>query len=584
MTGARYGYQHQKARAALLAEHDVCSHCGKAVGWDEKPGVADHQPPLALHAHAEGTGCCDLIPSCATCSYKQAGAVRNLVGKMGATEITFAEPPPSPGPEDACWDAAPWLEPLREVPDDAVWPRWLTQPHPAAIGTYLDEFETYTLERAGITLRWWQRLLAATILQHDLEGQLVFPRAWWSTARQLGKSLFGRSLLLFAADVLVPRLFAGIENDGVIILSRQLLSAEQVMEPEIRWAIENGDRGWETSRSKGQKHIEAPSGSRVLIRSIKSTPGLTATALLTDEAWDVVSQEFLDAAEPTLLATGGPSWATSTSHSKATSFALNLRSEAFDQIDAPDDLCIVEWGADKRRDREDRDGWREASPSWTPARERMIAARLKAAQNGEALTEGEDPMASFDAQMLNLWPTTQMKRGRGQAFLERGAWARALVTGAAPIEHRVVAIENDFGKGLSVVVAGISSTGRIAVEGQAFSSAEEGWAFARSQTNVAHWCIGATMFHSPPARDLAPTTCSGTGHTRNGLGVVRSLIEAGELTHTGNEDLAQQVLSIRVRETGSGIVIAAGRGDLVRAMSWAVSEVNTRRDITVAVY
>ena len=41
----------------------LCWHgCGRPAT------TRDHQPPLALHAHVEGSGCCELLPACHPCN------------------------------------------------------------------------------------------------------------------------------------------------------------------------------------------------------------------------------------------------------------------------------------------------------------------------------------------------------------------------------------------------------------------------------------------------------------------------------------------------------------------------------------
>src|SRR5262245_24631144 len=70
---------------------------------------------------------------------------------------------------DPRW-AVPWLERLRRVPRDAVWPRLMTVPHPNAVDSLGAEFIGFAEKRTGRSLRWWQRLVATRLLELDAEG------------------------------------------------------------------------------------------------------------------------------------------------------------------------------------------------------------------------------------------------------------------------------------------------------------------------------------------------------------------------------------------------------------------------------
>lgn len=573
---ANYGRQHQAARANLLEDSPLCAHCGLVEAT-----VADHQPPIALHDHARGSGCCEYLPSCLACSQKQAGAVSKLVGTMGATEVVFAEPPPSPGPEDSIWDSMPWLESLREVPPDGTWPRWMSLAHPLAIGTYLDEFERFVDDRTGARLHWFQRLAAARLLEYGIDGRLVWLKWWLSIARQVGKSWLVVELLIFVTSKL-QNLSVGATETG--LTSRKLGSSEDIIEPLIRWADDQSD--WKTSKSKGGKHVELPNRNRIIIRSIDSAFGLSLGYAIVDEAWDVNAADVVEGLEPTLLSTEGQLGVTSTAHRKATSFALNLRDDGFEQLDEPSTLLVVEWAASRDRDLADVDGWREASPRWTKHRETYIADRLRQALSGQLLDPTEpDPVAAFEAQMLNRWPVRQTRKGRGEALLEPGEWATSLVTSQVPVMNRVAAIEDNYGKGLAVVVAGVSATGRIAVTARQFDSRSEGWTYAAELDDVDQYLVGGSMMGEPGARALFPLDASGTKQTRAGISVLRALLQSGELTHDGSVELAEQVVACRVRQGANGLVIvSAQRHDAVNAMSWAVGEVHRRRGQMVDIH
>src|SRR6516164_2019764 len=70
-------------------------------------------------------------------------------------------PPPPPDPvreragleaDDRCW-RVPWLRGLRRPPADAVWPRLMSVPHPAAVGSLGPGFIAWAEARSGRPLR-----------------------------------------------------------------------------------------------------------------------------------------------------------------------------------------------------------------------------------------------------------------------------------------------------------------------------------------------------------------------------------------------------------------------------------------------
>jgi hypothetical protein len=117
------------ARRALLATGPLCHEC------KVRPArVADHVPSLSEHNHALGGGCtCVLLPHCWECSSSQGGRLRarhldeqlaRISGQQQEDEIVE---PVGFDADDRAWDV-PWLDELRDVPDNATWPRLMTPP------------------------------------------------------------------------------------------------------------------------------------------------------------------------------------------------------------------------------------------------------------------------------------------------------------------------------------------------------------------------------------------------------------------------------------------------------------------------
>src|SRR5262252_1620764 len=114
----------------LVGSGVLCAHCQRNVATE-----LDHDPPLAMHRHREGTSCCRLIPSCRDCNQESGRLVWSGLWRPGQSPIGLELEPERPGLEaaDKRW-RVPWLRGLRRPPAEATWPRLMTVPHPAATG------------------------------------------------------------------------------------------------------------------------------------------------------------------------------------------------------------------------------------------------------------------------------------------------------------------------------------------------------------------------------------------------------------------------------------------------------------------
>src|SRR5262245_18802495 len=88
------GYGYQQARKQMLAEDPWCQWC-LAEGRMELATEADHQPPIALHDHVEGSGCCVLVPTCEQHRLRQVSTLNRMrLHKVRSQEV--AEPEGTP--------------------------------------------------------------------------------------------------------------------------------------------------------------------------------------------------------------------------------------------------------------------------------------------------------------------------------------------------------------------------------------------------------------------------------------------------------------------------------------------------------
>jgi hypothetical protein len=568
---------YRRNRADLLAGDPVCVHCRRRPATE-----ADHQPPLKLHAHLHGSGCCELVPSCSTCARRQ-GAI--LAGRGPAPRPAVIRPAAAPAPtvdvdgwpaDDPIW-AVPWLDDLRDVPADATWPRLMTPPHPAAVGSYGADLAAYAETRTGRPLRWWQLLYAARALEHDADGLLCWDAADLTVARQVGKSYLMREACLW-------RMHQGWRWDvqTVVHTGKDLPVCVEIQRPARRWA--RGDRFadvYKVRDANGQEQIELlADGSRWLVKAKDSVYGLTASMAVVDEAWAVPATIIEEGLVPTMVELPASQlWLVSTAHRKATALMVARRNAAVaDLADTGGDLW-VEWSAPAAAAADDEQAWRQASPHWTDRRRRMIAARLAAARSGDSDDPDEpDAMQAFTAQWLNRWPTVRRRPGHGEPLLEAGVWeacagALAVVAGAG-----IVALEENRGTGAAAAFVAGDGAGRFEVDGRACASWSDAIDLVRGFVAArpgARLLVGARMNNQLPA-DLPGrlgAQRAGTTETGRGLVLLRALAAERRIVHDGTADLDDQIARARVHNLaggGLGLVNNTARTDLLRATLWAL--------------
>lgn len=80
------GRKHRRS-AAYLNTKVVGRPCWRCGGY---ASTRDHRPPLNLHTHIEGSGCCVIRPACVPCNMgegqrlKHLGAVERKARRVGA--------------------------------------------------------------------------------------------------------------------------------------------------------------------------------------------------------------------------------------------------------------------------------------------------------------------------------------------------------------------------------------------------------------------------------------------------------------------------------------------------------------------
>ena len=466
-----------------------------------------------------------------------------------------------------------WLDGLRTPPPDATWPRLMTVPHPAAVGSLGPEFWRFAETRSGRPLRWWQQLATCRLLEVDVDGRLVWPGALLSMARQLGKSWLLRELCLW-------RIQQGGrfgEPQDVMHTGKDLAVCKEVQRPARIWAKARPEV-FKVREVNGQEEIELlADGSRWMLRAKEATYGYSVSMAAADEAWKVRESSIEEGLAPTMVERVSPQLLlVSTAHRSATSLMLGRRQAALAELESGDGDLLIEWSAPQGADLEDRDGWRLASPHWTPARERLIERQLAKMAAGEVDDPDEpDPVQSFRAQWLNQWPRRPAPTGNTEPLLAVGVWAALLEPGASSAGPIWVAVEDDAGLGAAVVAVGRCGDGRLEVDGWLRAD----WASAMADIaglgrvrQIRSLQVGASLLDRVPV-GLGVAARPATGvQTRTGLAVLRDVCQSGGLVHDVTPDLDAALGVCRVREAASGLILAqVGPIHLIKALVWATA-------------
>jgi hypothetical protein len=453
----------------------------------------------------------------------------------------------------------------------------MSAPHPRAVGTYGPDFVRWVRDTYGVGLRWWQRLAAYRVLEHDDAGELVWLVWLVSTPRQVGKSWWLRALFLW-------RIHQGErfgEPQLVLHTGKDLPVCREVQRPARAWARRRRGDGYHVRETNGQEEIETPDGSRWMVRGRDSVYGYSASLGGVDEAWHVEPVVVEEGMEPTMPERSSPQLGlVSTAHRLATALYPSRRDGALAELVAPVDTLVIEWSAPSFADMGDVDTWRAASPHWTTKRERLVTSKWTRALAGTSDDPDEpDPVEAFRAQWLNVWPDrTAPKPTRDEPLFADGLWAAACDIGASAVGPVVVAVEDFFGKGAAAAACGVTGDGRLVVWGETFDRRGDAFGWASlvtasrpgSRLVVGGSLVGDEWCATVP---VVSTSAAGVAETKRGLPLLRELVASGGLVHDGGTSLAAQVGATWVTPLPSGLVPSsrAGRTDLVRCASWCVA-------------
>lgn len=590
--GSPYGPAHERFKRDLQRRPRACQLRLVCEGaWASEP---DHDPPLSRHRHVEGTGCCRLRPACGPCQRRQATLLANETRRGQATLLPVvledgAEPEGFPV-DDPVW-LVPWLDDLIvEMPSDAVWPRFMSAPHPDAVGSLGQEFEAWCFEhrslvdgrvvhrhgdRPGMELRWFQRLVARRLLEVNAAGELVWLVLLLTLARQVGKSWLLQ--LLLAWRLHQAKRFGRPQR--LLHMSIQMAQVRDVMAPEIEGA-EGLPHLYDTLDNNNETSIEVLADGSKWVRIVRGTRrgggayGQSGVSVgVVDEAWSIPASVVDEGLEPTIVE-GVQPWLmlVSTAHRMASPLMLDRRAAALDELGAPRMTLLIEWSTPRHYDLEDVDGWRMASPHWTPQREQLIAGAVRRALSGFASDDDDepDPVESVRAQWLNQWPAKLTSRGKVERLVSSERWAELVVDGDEPL-RLWVAVADNLGRGAGVVAVAEIGDGRFEIDGWTCVDRDAALEDARA-TLRERGDLPGVLVVEPALRTMAPDTDPVTpADIRFGLPLLRELTDSGRLVHDATPELDDQMGAARVAAVSGGLALKSlDRSDLVRAAALAV--------------
>jgi hypothetical protein len=488
-----------------------------------------------------------------------------------------------------------WVEPgtvwgLAYDSKEGVWPRFMSNPHPRATGTYGHDFikwaeakpQAMLNPKKSPGLRWWQRLVALRVLEHDKAGRLVWEKVIVTVARQSGKSWFMRCLLMWRTSH-GEGLFG--ETQTCLHVAHKIVAAQEVWRPATRWAIHQ--YGQKAVRfANGEQQITTPDGGRWLIQAANDGAGvsMSLSMALVDEAWRVKREVVDGAIIPTMAEAEQPQlFLVSTAGDSQSDLMIAYRDQGIEAATEPKDLLILEWSATPEADADDEQAWRSASPYWSPRRRDVVAAARARS------TESE-----FRSQWLNQW---QPSIDDSQSLMPVSQWTSL----AGPLPKFgdestiVVGVEDNFGEGASLALCWLDpDSTRVAGFVREFDRLPEVWVAVAEYRERWPNCrveVGATLVSDPLLVDVVGYTgaeTTGAMETRQALPLLRELAGQRRLVHDGGQALTRQVLGLQVRASvngGLGIVgIDQRRTDGVRAFARAVMSAHRSVGVIPAIY
>jgi len=460
-------------------------------------------------------------------------------------------------------------------PDGFVWPRLETARPESVGGTYGGAAAEWVETNHGMTLRPWQRYALDRALEHDANGDLVWPTVIITVARQSGKSWLSRALCLWRLHS--RELFD--EEQTILHVANRRQTAMEVMRPAGLWATEKyGQRAvkWGNMESG----ITVPDGGRWLIHAANDSAGVgySISLAFVDEAWKVRRDVIDDAIAPTMASRKNPQLIlVSTAGDSSSDLMSKYRDRALDQLNDPQpgSTLLLEWSAPPDANPDESTTWEWASPQWSEAR------RVFLAQQHANIEE-----SAFRREWLNQWVT------RADHWLRDSVWQETTDESPLPDGTWNIAVEADFdGMGHAVAIAAADKSGTIytrVTTHRTIAQVDERLAEIQAQHQPTR------VYITPGYIDRIKTKYDGTVGSKEAPAATQTILDLFDrraIRHTGDLVLQEHLAATTISRRQGGWVLTApmGHGGVyaARALMFAVwtaaktprpvAQVHTRR-------
>lgn len=537
---------YRKARAEFLEYNTTCHWCKRARATE-----VDHRIPVM--AGIDPTDQNNWVPSCKKCNARRGAEAlakkrQNQISQRKRNNSkTFFENEkkltPTPSVEISeetareADSAGSGLIGAKAAGSGFMLPRLETpKPFASVPNGVIDEVAGLFRDLGFGELMPWQRHVLESQLATDETGHLLHRRSLVSVARQNGKSVAMKALILWW--LLKQPIHRGEKQ--LIITAAHKLDLSVAMFQELAPMLE-AKFGAKAKWSYGRNELTMPDGTTWLIQATSGAAfhGRSPDLICVDEIWDVSSDVIFNGAIPSQRARRNSLasfWSTAgTEDSKA---FLKLREEGLAQIDRGEAgrLYMAEWSPPTGVDPLDEVFWPMANPA------------LGHTLDLETIRdESKSPdQMSFLRASLNIWVSS------AHSWINPGAFDK-LRTGEIP-PGGVLAVDSSLDESSYVGVrANKLHDGKIGIT-VAFvvSSLADMWEQVAAVAPTVE-----TVALTPSLETMAPLDLErkkvtvGYGELLTHTGTVRAFITEGRLAHTGEQQLVEHVnraVGVRTRK------------------------------------